>query len=180
MTSLRTGTVYDDKCSSYTVSIMGNECIINLKEKKITGFNLNTSDFYNEFELLILSYMINAKDVVIEDRWISEKEIPGGNMFFTGPHKLSDKEIIEQFGKDAASFTNACKKINGKSIDYGDATFAFTILPKIPFACVLWEEDDEFPSRVTFLFDTSIKYILPLDTVIALVNTFIRILIQRF
>ena len=174
---IRTGANFDNEKKIYSIPFMDNTSHINLIKKKITGPVFKEKDFQNEFELLILSYIINSKDILPEGKWISGKEVPGGSMFFTGPHQLPGNEISELFGKNPEGFKTSCIKAGGKKIEFGDFAFEFKILPKIPLACVLWLEDDEFPARANFLFDNSIKHLLPTDVILALVNSFMRILV---
>ena len=51
-------------------------------------------------------------------------------------------------------------------------------LPRVPVACVLWVEDEEFPARVSFLFDPSIESHLQLDVVLALVRCIAKNLLE--
>ena len=57
-------------------------------------------------------------------------------------------------------------------MDFGDASFAFEPLPRIPLACVLFAADEEFPARVTFLFDSTIEFQLPMEIILALGHCF--------
>jgi hypothetical protein len=58
-------------------------------------------------------------------------------------------------------------------LDFGDASFAFEPLPRIPLACVLYAADEEFPARVTFLFDSTIEFQLPMEIILALGHCFV-------
>ena len=62
--------------------------------------------------------------------------------------------------------------------EYGDLGLEFQALPRVPVACVLWVEDEEFPARVSFLFDPSIESHLQLDVVLALVRCVAKNLLE--
>ncbi len=62
--------------------------------------------------------------------------------------------------------------------EYGDIALEFMALPRIPVVCVLWAEDEEFPARVSFLFDPSIESFLPLDVILALVRSVVKRLLE--
>ena len=123
-----------------------------------------------EFELLVLTYLNQAADVPAEDTWISEKDLPGGSLFFRGPHALPLQPLLARFGGDLPSFRRAAEALGGRVLAYGDAAYGFTALPRIPAGCVLWAGDEEFPARVNMLFDRSLARHLPLDAVLALVH----------
>ena len=125
-----------------------------------------------EFELLMLVYLVQATEIEPSGRWINEKQLPGGSNFFTGPHHLPGDRLERRYGSQVQMFRRHCSQLGGRALDFGDASFAFEPLPRIPLACVLHAADDEFPARITFLFDSTIEYQLPLDIVLALGHCF--------
>jgi hypothetical protein len=82
---------------------------------------------------------------------------------------LPVEEIRRAFGKDAAGFMRAGIRLGGVEIPYGDKALALRVFPKVPLAYVLWQEDQEFPARVTVLFDATIQNHFSLDGVWCLV-----------
>lgn len=163
-----------NKDAFYSVNFMNNEYRVYPVDEKIEGSEGDTIASYPKFELLLLSYLIHAKDIPQSGKWVSEKELPGGSIFFQGPHRLPDSSLIKRFGKDAASFLEIGKKLGGEKLEYGDASLGFHVLPRISLACVLWVEDEEFPARVNYLFDSSTELHLALDVVYALIKSFVR------
>jgi hypothetical protein len=125
-----------------------------------------------EFYLLVLSYMIQAQDISSTNNWISEKSLKGGKLFFQGIHQLPFKSLITIYGKKFSFFEEAGVNLGGKRVDYGDIAFEFQLLPRIPLICILWVEDDEFPARISYLFDSSIEEHFNLDLILAMVNQF--------
>ena len=101
---------------------------------------------------------------------INEKQIPGGETFFRGPHSLNTKPIKKIFGGDSKQFLWVGKKLNGTEKNLGDAAICLPVLPRIPVTLILWEEDDEFSAEVTVNFDSTISCHLPLDIIWAIVN----------
>lgn len=127
-----------------------------------------------ELELLFLAYLVDAKEIGLGGKWISEKEVPGGSLFFTGPHSMPVSGIKERYGTSPADFIERAGELGATTLDYGDASVAFTALPRLPVAFVLWEEDDEFPPEVTVMFDESIPSHIPVDVVLALVSSVVK------
>jgi len=123
-----------------------------------------------EFELLALTYLTQAQELPLEGQWISEKDLPGGSTFFRGPHALPVQPLLQRFGNDLEAFRRAGLALGGESLQFGDAAFRFEALPRIPTACVLWRQDEEFPARITMMFDRTLARQLPLDVVLALVH----------
>jgi hypothetical protein len=125
-----------------------------------------------EFELLMLVYLLRTKEIEPSGRWVNEKQLPGGSTFFTGPHHLPMAGLARRYGRDVHLFRRHCGRVGGRALEFGEASYAFEPLPRIPLGCVLFTADEEFPAQVTFLFDSTIPYHLPLDIVLALTHCF--------
>jgi hypothetical protein len=125
-----------------------------------------------EFELLMLIYLIRASEIEPSGRWINEKQLPGGSNFFTGPHHLPTDTLEQCYGSDIQRFRSRCGQLGGTALDFGDASYAFEALPRIPLACVLYAADEEFPARVTFLFDSTIEFQVPMEIILSLGHCF--------
>ncbi|MFA4827860.1 MAG: DUF3786 domain-containing protein [Thermodesulfovibrionales bacterium] len=118
------------------------------------------SYFYN---LSVLCYLINAKDIPLSGRLIKPSDIKGGSLFFRGAHALPLDKIAEKYGGDKPAFIEKSRSLNGKLLNYGDASVELLPMPHIPATLILWLSDDEFPARVDLLFDSTCEQHLPLD-----------------
>ena len=120
--------------------------------------------------LVILMYLIKARDYPLDRKKVSERELPGGELFFRGPHALVKKPLEKKFGKDPQGFLLAGLGLGGQDTGKGDASFQIPVLPRIPVEYILYVEDEEFPPQITINFDSSISRHLPLDVIWALIN----------
>ncbi len=121
--------------------------------------------------MVILHYLLEAQPSGIIGQWVSEQEIPGGSLFFRGPHAFHTDPLVELFGTRPDLFTGAAEKLGGMRVASGDLAYRLWALPRIPLLFVLWQGDDEFPAVIHVRFDGSIQDQLhTLDTIWALVN----------
>ncbi len=120
--------------------------------------------------LVLLMYLTKAQDKPFEGKKINEREIPGGELFFRGPHALFKEPLEKAFGKDTEGFLREGLKLGGRETGIGDASFELLILPRIPVEYILYREDDEFPAQITINFDRSVYWHLPLDVLWSLIN----------
>jgi hypothetical protein len=120
--------------------------------------------------LVLVIYLLRAKEIPLARKQQTEKDLPGGETFFRGPHELSRQPILEHFGRNPEGFLRAGSSLGGERLDFGDAAFRFWALPRVPLDYILWVEDDEFPARVTLAFDATVAGHLPLDVIWALVH----------
>ena len=123
-----------------------------------------------ELDLIILTYLLMVQAMEMSEKMVNEKQIPGGEAFFRGPHSLNTRPMEEVFGEDREAFLSAGRSLNGKVRDLGDAAICLPVLPRIPVTLILWEKDDEFPAEVTVNFDSTISSHLPLDIIWAVVD----------
>lgn len=123
-----------------------------------------------ELELIILTYLLRATPISLSGKTVNEKQIPGGEAFFRGPHRLQTGPMEELFGHDRKAFLRAGKKLKGEVSRSGDASIRLPVFPRVPMTLILWERDDEFPARITITFDSTVSRHLPLDIIWSTVN----------
>ncbi len=123
-----------------------------------------------ELDLIILTYLLRVQAMEMSEKMVNEKQIPGGEAFFRGPHSLNTRPMEEVFGEDREAFLSAGRRLNGKVRDLGDAAICLPVLPRVPVTLILWEKDDEFPAKVTVNFDSTISSHLPLDIIWAVID----------
>lgn len=115
--------------------------------------------------LAIMHYLLRAREAPLRGEWISEKDLPGGEQFFRGPHAIPGDKIAKAFGDDIGGFRSRREELGGEAMDMGDAAFRFRYLPRVPVAAVLWGADEEFGADARLLFDRTLGEHLPLDVI---------------
>jgi hypothetical protein len=109
---------------------------------------------------------------------ISPLQLPNGEVFFRGLHKIPTAPLEEKFGKKPEGFLNTGMALGGKVLDKGDASFHLIALPHIKIYFILYAEDEEFPSRVTIMLSEGVNHYLPLDGIWALCNVVVKRLLE--
>jgi len=120
--------------------------------------------------VILLNYLLRAKDTPITSKWVTERDLPGGLTFFQGPHHLTRGPVLARYGSDPEGLVSAGVALGGRPIQHGDAAIHLEVLRRIPLRYILWEADEEFPAHLTILFDASITEYLNLDAVWTLVH----------
>jgi hypothetical protein len=172
----RAAVTYDEREKAYRVPFLSQIYSVFplLGSISIEGLEEDKSFRYEEISfaeaLVLVLYLLKAKELPLTGRQQTERELPGGGTFFQGPHELPRKPILKHFGRDPRRFLEAGQSLGGQALSFGDAAFRLQALPRVPVDYILWAEDDEFPSRLTLTFDSSAAEHLPLDVLWALVN----------
>jgi len=119
--------------------------------------------------LILVVYLLKSGNTPPTGKRVTEKELPGGDLFFRGPHELAREPLLSRYGRDPQAFLRAGQALQGEPVSFGDAGIRFQVLPRVPLECILWAGDDEFPPSLTYVFDASVSDHLPLDVIWALV-----------
>jgi len=117
--------------------------------------------------MLILHYLTFAQNIEPSGHWITLKEVTNGGVFFYPTFKKDVLDpLVNTFQNDIAAFDRAAASLNGKKLRMGDSAAVFAAFPKIPLAVLMWQADEEFGGSANFLFDSTIEYFSPTETII--------------
>ncbi len=122
-----------------------------------------------EFQILLIRYLVADYGGPIAEKEISEKDLQGGVTFFQGPHALHVSPIVKMYGSDPDAFEKRGRELGAVPAAHGDQAMTFFPFPEIPVTYVLWKEDDEFSASATVLFDKSIGKWLSLGMIFLVV-----------
>ncbi len=123
-----------------------------------------------EFQILLIRYLLAPHGGNLTGHLVSEKDFPGGSTFFQGPHSMPVEPIIRCYGKQPQSFLARGRELGADVSNLGDFSLTFYPFPLIPVTYVFWEGDEEFSPTVTCLFDRSIARWFEFDMIFTLVH----------
>jgi len=121
-------------------------------------------------ELATVLYLINVKGVHPLGRDIVGPQDLKEGHFFQGPHELKTAPLLERFGTDMQGLRQAAEALGGEPVDMADAAYRLKPFPRVHLYYLLWEGDEEFPPRMSVLFERSIEETLAADAIWGLVN----------
>ncbi len=146
-----------------------------IKDRVVAGNDYQT----NHLTLTLLSYLVHGEKRRPDGIWITEKELPGGSLFFQGPHGMPAESLTGRFGTNAGEFVKSGESLGGRASGFGDGSVELDVLPGVKLCIVLWEADDEFPASCTFMFDKSFQDMLALDVVLGLVQAVVSFVLSE-
>jgi len=131
-----------------------------------------------QFYLVVLHYLLESRSEGLSGKWVSEQDIPGGSLFFRGPHQLLTRPLVKLFGTQPEVFRAAAEQLGGTPVPFGDLAYRFWAFPRVPLLYILWRGDEEFEAVINVRFDATISsQFSNLDTIWALVNVVSRTLL---
>lgn len=164
----RSGCSFDRERQCYELEIWGDVYNIFPHERRIQRSLEEGSRVHEYLSVFIIHYLLITAEMVEENEWISEKDIPGGPTFFRGPHAIPTGLITKTFQNDIEAFGHHCKFLRGEYLEMGDAAFKFQIARHLPAVVLYWQGDEDFPPEAKLLFDRSISRHLASDVIFAL------------
>lgn len=159
---------YDADTGKYSVIAWGDHFLIDCTHAKIDIVSTTSRQPHEYFDLFVMYYLLQDKDIPLTGEWISEKDLPGGSTFFRGPHLIPTELISRRFGNDLEAFCAWSRQLGGTPVELGDAAFRFEITEDIPVVVLYWAGDEDFPAETKILYDRSIAELLSLDILYAL------------
>ena len=120
-------------------------------------------------EMVIVHYLINARDIPPADEWVGLQELGTGGQFFVS-HVPDYGRILPLFSASPEAVTRSARAMGGRLLDTGDVSVAFQMLPRVPVGFVYWAASEEFPANVSVLFDRTVEQHLPLDVLSAAIQ----------
>jgi len=167
---------YDSEAKGYIFSLLNGKFLCVPHKQTIEVLHPLPHQKLNfEFYLVVLHYLLEAQNVPLSAKWISEKDIPGGQMFFRGPHKFPTEPLLELFGDRPEIFQAAAESLGGSQVEMGDLGYRLWAFPRIPLLFVFWKGDEEFEPALHIRFNSTINSQLEsLDSIWALINVICR------
>jgi hypothetical protein len=148
--------------SEFRLSIFGNSVSVSYPDLVAcdaqTGVSLPVAT-----QALLLYYLNIADGTPLEGRWVAFADLPDGRFYNQAFQGYTGQELARHFGNDLGTFERAARKLDGMKLGYGDAAFAFHILPRVMLAVVYHLGDEDFPATCQILFDASASHYLPTD-----------------
>lgn len=117
-------------------------------------------------KILVLHYLNQADGTPLAGRYISFKEIPDGRLYQPNFEKRAVAPLLAVFGSNPGEALLSGQALGGRQVELGDLAITVPVFPRVPVTVVFWEPDEEFPARVTLLFDRSISHYLPTEDMV--------------
>lgn len=160
---------YDEDKKEFYIKVFNREYILNCNDETIRRSDDNQIPSA-ETGVMILNYLsFTENNIDKTNKWVSLKEIPnGGMMFYPAFYKSSIVSLINTFGYDSSKLRKCGENLGGEEIKMGDVAFEFEVFPKVFCRVVIWEGDDEISPSATLLFDSSVQYMMHVESIIGL------------
>ncbi len=100
--------------------------------------------------------------------WVNFREVKNAGVFEKAFEKIVLRPFAQAFDGRTEAFEEAGRKLGFVPIPYGDAAFEVPAFSCIPIRVMFWDGDEEFPAKLTMLFDRNITQFTHPETVVLL------------
>ncbi len=147
----------------YQLPVLGSQVVVDARAEEVTSAwpEVIRPDYF--LWVSAVQYLISARAIPLADELVSVAQLPYGEVFFRGPHALPGDALGALFGADGGRFREVMGLLGAEPADLGDVGVRVRVLPRLPVWLGFWLADEEFPARVTFLFDRTAGEHLPVD-----------------
>jgi hypothetical protein len=154
----------------FTINFLEAPFVVDVHERVVTGPpNRSKADFQKALVLVVhLAHVAINPPPGPAGRLIGTMEVPGGAMFFRGPHVISTSPLEEAYATTPEALVKRAFSLGALMSD--KYLFTWRVLPMVNLACVFNSQDEEFPAKATYLVDAHAHYYMPLDALWGLFN----------
>ncbi len=114
--------------------------------------------------IILLHYLNTSNGNPLSGKWISFKELPGGQIYIDPFRKRALYPFLKAFGSSPSTFIEAASKIGGfHNPQLGEYSMVVPVLPRVPVAFILHPGDEEFSPTANILYDAHASSYLPTE-----------------
>ncbi|CAB1262232.1 DUF3786 domain-containing protein [Clostridium sp. MT-14] len=152
-----TGCTFNKAAEEITVKLMGQDLIVRYPSGDIYSKNGSKFEAYPP-KTLILRYLIHGKGVEPSRKYITYREIEGGNVYYNNFYGRCILRLSRTFGKNVERFKEIFEKLGAEKVEMGDAAYKFQFLNNIYVIFAIWKDDEEFPASSQILFNSNVLF----------------------
>ena len=164
--------------SAYTIRFLARDYRVEPGARLIQRVDRPQAELSFQTGMILVCALGGALEVPPSGAMVTPQELPGGAMFFAGPHALATPALEERYGRRLAALKAAGESMQAEMIQGADMAFKLYGLPRIPLYLLFWQADEEFEARAVIGIDSNSKHHLALDGIWALTNCLVEHLLE--
>ncbi len=118
-------------------------------------------------QALVLHYLVRARGSEPKGNWITFREVPSGEFYWSAFVKRAKEPLVGFFGSRPGLLLELAPLVGGSPAPdlAGDTAVVVRAFPRVPLLLQLWEGDDEFPAEGNLLFDETVAEYLSTEDI---------------
>ena len=105
--------------------------------------------------LIVLHYLLGKGGAPATGDWIAYRDLQGARNHATAFHVEAEMPLAQALGEDLADWRRIAEESGFGLREYGDLSFVWMALPRVPLLFVLTAADEELRGEARILYDSS-------------------------
>lgn len=152
-----TGCVYNESRGEIEVELMGKKVVVKYPSGEVFNEDGYEIEKYPP-KTLILRYLMHGKGVAPSDKYITYREVDGGNVYYSNFYGRCLLRLSKTFGNNIKKFKDVFENLGAQEVSMGDAAYKFRFLNNIYVIFALWQGDEEFAPSSQILFNSNVPF----------------------
>lgn len=146
------------------VRTFGRDCVVDLASRSV---RIGEKELSPLAGTMVLHYLANAGPVAPTGKWVSYRQLPGGEAFYGAFRQRVILEIGALFHQRPELLLSALRTVGARKLAFGEASVRIDVFPKLPVAVIVWKGDSEVRGTANVLFDETAPRFLPTEDLAA-------------
>ncbi len=155
----RRGASYDAASGSFELEFLGMHLAVTWPAGEVA--TVEGKRVGDSCALIVLHYLLGEGGDTATGEWIAYRDLPGARNHAAAYHVDAELPLAEALGEDLSAWREMAEARGFELRDYGDLSFVWMALPRVPLLVVLTAADEEFPGEARILYDGSAGSWLP-------------------
>ncbi len=128
--------------------------------------------------LLVLHYLIFAREYTLTGKRIGFAEIPGASGLIRAFQRKVVWPIVRRFGEDVREMAMRGEALGGLRLKMAEASVRLYPFPRTPLTLAIWRGDEKHSAEAQVIFDSSIAIHLPAKDIMLLASETVKELLH--
>ncbi|MFC1734882.1 DUF3786 domain-containing protein [Candidatus Hydrogenedentota bacterium] len=121
-----------------------------------------------EWQILVLHYLASASPWPDINKWVGYSDFAEARGYEQVYRGRVLGRLCGTAGRTRDAFVDACTRIGGEVIDWGDEGFVFNVFPRISIKVAWHDGDEDLPPSVSMLYPDNIVFFMCVEDLVVL------------
>ena len=153
----------------FSIRLLSDEYDVDVENNRVLSLACNVAA-KDHISILILHYLIKKLKGLasVKNKWISFRELPGGEGYFAAFKKRVIEPIVRKYGPNPGALLDLPKRFKAKRAEMAQAVVELDVFENVPFLISVEPKDEEFSASANISFDENIKDIFCTEDAVVL------------
>jgi hypothetical protein len=158
---MKGGVIFNREQDSYILPYLNRRYLVHHNSGKVKALS-GQSEVSIQLCILFLHYLACADGTPHSGKWITIKDLPGGQKYAETEGERNIHPSLQSFSSIKTPFHDIAVSLGASLASVGNYSLLFHPFPKVPLIFVSWVGDEKFSFAKNILYDTTALNYLPI------------------